>query len=309
MKNIQIVASGSYLPNKEITNQQLAKQFGITDKEILEKTGIQKRFYHEKETIEELAKKAVEKLFVKYPIDKTKIGMIIVATTTTTQLMPGISYFIQKELNIPNSMCLDILAGCSGYINAFDIARNYIALGKIEYALVIGCEILSDFTDKQDYQTALLFADGAGATLIGKTTQPKQYASFIESKGEKGEILTCQTNSKIYMEGKAVYKYAVTDTVKNVQQLLEQQQEKMETIKYIIPHQSNIRILEKITEKLQVPKEKMMTNIEQVGNTFCASIPILLDEMLEKGMLQDKDKILLLGYGGGLNLGSILMEV
>ena len=235
--------------------------------------------------------------------------MIIVATTSTDKLMPGISYIVQKELQIKKCICMDILAGCSGFINAFDIARNYIALGKVNYALVIGCEVLSNYTNVDDFGTAIILSDGAGATLIGKIKEEKIYSSLLESDGQKGEILTCTSNDKIKMEGKAIYKYAVTDTVKNVIQLLEDNNLTLEQIKYIVPHQSNIRIMQAIAQRLKIPEGKMYTNIKEIGNTFCASIPIALNEMFEKGLLQKNDKIILLGYGGGLNLGSILIEI
>lgn len=309
MEAIQILANGMYLPKKVITNEMLAQKFGITCQSILEKTGIQKRYEKQQETLEQMAQKAVEDLLDKTTLDKNKIDMIIVASTSTKKLMPGISYFIQKQLEIKRCICMDLLAGCNGYINALDIARNYIALGKVKYALIIGCEALSDFLEKEDVDTALLLSDGAGATLIGKAKEQKQYDSCIESMGEKGDILTCSSDSKIQMNGKAIYKYAVTDTVRNIKELLEQTQETLDNIKYIVPHQSNLRILQKMAERLGIPMEKMYTNIEQIGNTFCASIPIALCQMFEEGLLKSSDKIILIGYGGGLNHGSILMEV
>lgn len=309
MESIQIVANEIYLPKKEITNVELAEKFHISCQSIEEKTGIQKRHYVQEEKIEELAIQATKKLISSTNFKKNKIEMIVVASTSTNHLMPGISYLVQKELEIETCMCLDILAGCNGYVNAFDIARSYIALGKIQYALVIGCEVLSNYTDQEDINTALLLSDGAGVTLIEKAKEDKKYFSLMESKGEKGEILTCDSNTKIYMDGKAIYKYAVTDTVNNIKKILELADEKIENIAYIVPHQSNLRILQKIAQRLEIPMEKMYINIEQIGNTFCASIPIALNEMFKKGLLQPKDKIILLGYGGGLNLGSILMEV
>lgn len=309
MESIQILENGYYLPEKVIQNVEMASKFKITEKEIYEKTGIQKRYRKQDESIEEMAYRAVKNLLEKIKMDINKIDMILVATTSSKRLMPGISYDLQKKLEIPNCICLDLLAGCSGFINAFDIARNYIAIGKIQYALIVGVEALSEFTDTTDVNTEILFSDGAGATLLGRADKSKQYGSLLQSNGEKGDILTCYADTKIQMDGKAIYKYAVTDTVKNIRQLLEQEKEELKHIKYIIPHQSNIRIMERIAEKLELPKEKLYTNIKEVGNSFCASIPIALNEMFNKGLLQQNDKIILLGYGGGLNLGSILMEV
>lgn len=309
MESIEILANGIYLPKKEITNEMLELKYKIKKEDIYSKTGIENRYYVENEQIEDLAINAVKNLLDKIDFDKNKIDMIVVASTSTNKLMPGISYLIQKELQIQECICLDILAGCSGYINAFDIARNYIALNKVEHVLIVGCEVLSKYTNFEDKNTRIIFADGAGATLIKKSNTYKEYSSLIQSNGLKGNILTCAQNEKIYMDGKAIYKYAITDTVKNIKQLLDQTKCTLEDIKYIIPHQSNIRIIQAIATRLNIDTNKMYTNLKQVGNTFCASIPIALNEMFEKELLKSKDKIILLGYGGGLNLGSILLEV
>ena len=309
MNSIKILGSGVCIPKKEVLNCDLATRFNISSQYIYERTGIEKRFFVENETIVNLAINAVNDVFSKIEFDKRKIDLIIVASTSTNKLMPGISYLVQKELQIDKCMCMDILAGCSGYINAFDIARNYITLGKANYALVIGCEVLSNYIDKNDLGTAIILADGAGATLIGKTEDKKIYDSLLESNGMKSEILTCTANEKIKMDGKSVYKFAITDTVHNVKEILKNNNLTLNDIKYIVPHQSNIRIIQSIAERLSVSKEKIYTNISEVGNTFCASIPIALNEMIEKGRLQKNDRIILLGYGGGLNLGSILLEI
>ena len=175
--------------------------------------------------------------------------------------------------------------------------------------MVIGVDILSEYVNKEDVGTAIILSDGAGATIIQKNDKEKKYESNIKSDGENSEILTCKTDEKIYMDGKAIYKYAVTETVKNVIELLENSKESLENIKYIVPHQSNIKIINSIATRLGIKKEKMYTNLQNVGNTFCASIPIVLSEMFEKNELTRGDKIVLLGYGGGLNTGSILIEI
>ena len=255
-----------------------------------------------------MATKAVEKLIEKTKIEIQEIEMIIVATTSTDRLMPGISNYIQKELKIRKCICLDILAGCSGYINAVDIAQMYINSGKVNNAIVVGVEILSKYTNKEDIGTAIILADGAGATLF-KKAEDKQYYSKIEAIEDTNEILTCKTNGRISMDGLSIYKYAVTETVKNIQKLLEETNSKLEDIKYIVPHQSNLKIITAIANRLEIKMEKIYTNIENVGNTFCASIPIALEEMEKKELLQQGDKIILIGYGGGLNTGSILLEI
>ena len=169
--------------------------------------------------------------------------------------------------------------------------------------------MLSECTDDNDINTKIILSDGAGATIISRTEKDKLYFSNIQSDGKNGEILTYRTNEKIKMDGKAIYKYAVTETVKNIEELLEQANVKIEDIKYVIPHQSNIKIMKSIATKLNISIDKMYTNISEVGNTFCASIPIALTQMYEKKLLKDGDKIILIGYGGGLNTASILLEI
>lgn len=310
MKGFEIVATGSYLPKNKIENKALAKALNVTEDFIYQRTGVNTRYYSEGETIEELAIRCVYNLIEKnLHINIHNIDLIIVATTSTNLLMPGISYKIQEEFKVKNCMCLDILAGCAGFVNAFDIARNYIAIGKVNQALVVGVDILSEYLDRSDISTSIILSDGAGALIMEKTDNENKYETNIKSEGEKGELLINKTGKKIKMNGTEIYKYAVTETVKNVKELLKNSNTDINEIKYIIPHQSNIKIMNSIANRLQISKKNMYTNIKNVGNTFCASIPIVIDEMFEKQLIQKGDKIILLGYGGGLNTGSVLLEM
>lgn len=309
MENIQIIGNGLYLPTLKVESSELEKNFNVEEGYISKRTGINIRYYKKEESICEMAYKASKNAIETSKIDVKDIGLIIVATTSTNTLMPGISYYIQEKLNIEKCICLDILAGCAGYVNAFDIAKLYIDVKKVEKALIVGVDVLSECTDDNDINTKIILSDGAGATIISRTEKDKLYFSNIQSDGKNGEILTYRTNEKIKMDGKAIYKYAVTETVKNIEELLEQANVKIEDIKYVIPHQSNIKIMKSIATKLNISMDKMYTNISEVGNTFCASIPIALTQMYEKKLLKDGDKIILIGYGGGLNTASILLEI
>ena len=320
MNCIKIVETSTYLPKNIVENKQIEEKLNLEEGYIYKRTGIRKRYYatsytasemsstDANEKIEEMAKKAVQKIF-NQNISKENIGLILVASTTTNKLMPGISNYIQKQLQIENCICLDILAGCSGYINSLDIAKMYIETGKIEKALIVGVDILSQYTDPKDVSTAIILADGAGATLIEKTNKNKKYFSNIKAEGANNQILTCESGQKIHMDGKEVYRYAVVETVESIKETLEKSGETLNDIKYIVPHQSNMKIMKSIASRLKIDMSKIYTNIENVGNTFCASIPIALDEMRKKHLLQEGDKILLIGYGGGLNTGSILLEI
>ena len=314
MKRIEIIKSRIYLPRYKVKSNELENKLELEKEYIYKRTGIQERYYAKEETIEELAQKSVENLISKLDKEEkenilNQIELIIVATTSPSSLMPGISNEIQKKLEIKKCICLDILAGCSGYINAIDIAQLYLSTNRINKALIIGVDKLSAYTDKKDIGTSIILSDGAGALLLGVTTKNKKYISNINAEIDENKILTCKINEKIQMKGKEIYKYAVTNTIENIKELLKKSEEKIENVKYIIPHQSNSKIMKSIDTRLKIEKEKMFINIENIGNTFCASIPIALNEMFEKNLLYEGDKVILLGYGGGLNTGSILLEI
>lgn len=308
MNSIKILANGVYMPENKVENRYFNNKFNLDELWIYKRTGISTRYWAKDEKQVDMAIKAVENLVSNSNVNLQKIDLIVVASTKFEDSMPGISFEIQKKFDIQNCICMDLLAGCSGYINGIDIARKYIEVDEIESALVIGVEKLSKYINEEDISTAILLGDGAGATLLGKAVN-KKFAKNIESIGKDGNILTCKENEKIYMDGKKVYKFAIEKVTKNINDLLEREKMNISEIKYIIPHQSNLRILNNIAEKIGATKEQIYTNISQVGNTFNASIPIALNEVMNKNILRENDKIILAGYGGGLNLGSILIEV
>ena len=171
---------------------------------------------------------------------------------------------------------------------------------------------MSDYINDDDINTSILFGDGAGCILIGKEDENKDklYKSKIRNISKNSNILTCDNiNKKIYMDGTAIYKFAVTETVRIIKEILEENKLNIEDIKYIIPHQSNQRILDSISKRLNIPQEKVYTNLSNVGNTFCASIPIAFSEIFNQNKNNKNDKIILLGYGGGLNISCILLEI
>ena len=310
MSNIHIVSNGIYFPQKQIKNDELEKTLNLESGYIEKRTGIKNRYYAVNETIQEMAVEAVKNIFISEE-QKQNIDLIIAATTSTDMLMPGISNYVQKELGLSPCICFDILAGCGGYINAFDIAKAYIDSKNIRKALIIGADKLSGIIDKKDIGTAVVLSDGAGATLVEKeeSTSQKIYVSNIKAEEDKNHILAYQYGKNVYMNGKEVYKYAVTRTVENVNELLEKANITLQDVKYIVAHQSNLKIIKAIASRLHIGMEKMYTNIQERGNTFCASIPIALHDMQKQQLLKTGDKIILLGYGGGLNTGSILMEI
>lgn len=309
MRSIEIIGNGTYLPKQIVNNSYFNKKFSLEENWVYKRTGIKSRHWEDDKDITQMALEAVKDAINDAKIDIQQIDCIIVCSTSTNKIMPGVSFDIQKALDIKKCMCLDLLAGCSGYINAFDIARKYICLNEIDCAIVVGVEKVSEFLNYDDINTSIILGDGAGATIIKASNKDKLYRQRIESIGQEGNLLTCSYNTKLYMDGKGIYRFGVTKTVENINNLLATNNLTMEDIKYIIPHQSNIRILEGMCQRLNISKEKMYINLEKIGNTFCASIPIALEEMYKKNLLKANDKIIMLGYGGGLNLGSILLEI
>lgn len=302
--NIKIVDAKYYMPEKKVLNSEIEKKFGLKEGYIKKRTGIEKRYYAKCETIEKMALEAVKKISGVLDVD-----LIIVATTSSNCLMPGISNYIQKELDINPCICLDILAGCSGFINALDIAKIYIETGRVKKALVVGVDLLSNIVGESDLGTVAVLSDGAGAVLLEACSEEKYYFANIRAEKDEKNILYYKADNKIYMDGKEVYKYAVKKTVENVEELINLSGVGLDEVKYIIPHQSNLRIMKAMASRLGVDVSKFYINIDKKGNTFCASIPIAIAEMLEKGLLGAGDKVILLGYGGGLNIGSILLEI
>ena len=306
MNSVKIIATGKYLPKREVKSEYIEKENNLEDGYIYKRTGIETRYYSIDETLEDLAINSVKDMLRKNNnLSILDVDMIITSSTTYNSMMPSLSFEIQKYFNIKDCMCFDILAGCSGYINALDIAQKYIATSSAKNVLVVGADILSK-NKYDDIKTQILFGDGAGCVYLKAIEENKKYVSNIKSFDDKYQILTCNMNHELSMNGKEVYKFATTKTIENISEILDNSNEKIEDIKFVIPHQSNIKILEKICKKTNA---NMYTNIKRYGNTFCASIPIALDELFEFNQLRENDKIILLGYGGGLNLGSILMEV
>lgn len=306
MNSVKIIATGKYLPKHEVKSEYIEKKNNLEDGYIYKRTGIETRYYSIDETLEDLAINSVKDMLRKNNnLSILDVDMIITSSTTYNSMMPSLSFEIQKYFNIKDCMCFDILAGCSGYINALDIAQKYIATSSAKNVLVVGADILSK-NKYDDIKTQILFGDGAGCMYLKAIEENKKYVSNIKSFDDKDQILTCNMNHELSMNGKEVYKFATTKTIENISEILDNSNEKIEDIKFVIPHQSNIKILEKICKKTNA---NMYTNIKRYGNTFCASIPIALDELFEFNQLRENDKIILLGYGGGLNLGSILMEV
>lgn len=308
MNSIKILATGSYLPKKKILNEELETKWNLEKGYIEKRSGILSRYYVEDEDILELAYQACLDCLSSSPITKEEIDGIILASTTNHYSMPGLSFLLQKKLGLNNGFYLDISSGCNGFVNGLDLARTYIAIKKMKNLLVVGVDVLSKVVADDDYSLKMLLADGAGAVLVGATNEPKKYCSRIESYVEGNQLLTYSYGNFLQMDGLGIYKYAVNQTSILIKEMLLEEKMELDDMTWVVPHQSNFKILEGIAKRLEIPEEKMYTNIQTIGNTFCASIPIALDEIQKKKLWKTGDKVILIGYGGGLNTGTIILE-
>ena len=222
-------------------------------------------------------------------------------------ILPCAACEVQKEIGAVNAVCFDLNAACSGFLFAYNTAQAYIASGIYRTGIVIGAECLSNLIDWKDRGTCILFGDGAGAVVV-KAKEGTQPSIITHSDGEKGKALTCEQNDFIHMDGQEVFKFAVKQVPKCICELLEANGLKKEEIHYFILHQANRRIVEAVAKRLKIEIEKFPMNLQEYGNTSSASIPILLDEMNQKGLLRKGMKIVIAGFGAGLSWGASLIE-
>lgn len=320
----RIIATGAYAPGQVITNDDIAKMVDTSDEWITQRTGIKERRISSGENTSGLAVGTARQLLERAGKKAEEIDLIIVATVTPDYGTPSVGCMVQKEIGASNAVAFDITAACSGFMFALSIADKYIKTGIYNNAIVIGAETLSKIVDWSDRSTCVLFGDGAGGAYIEKSETDGIIAEETGSKGELYNILTeghtnCNNvfnDSKeepdplwyVKMNGREVFKFATKSVVKSVERVLKNANITSEEIKYVVPHQANIRIVEVISNKLEIPYEKFYMNIDRYGNTSSASIPIALNELNEKGLIKRGDKIILTGFGGGMTWGTMLVS-
>lgn len=320
MSNIQIIGTGSYLPEGIVTNDDLSNIVDTSDEWITARTGISKRRISKGENTVYMACKAGKMALDSSKLCSEDLDLIIVATLTPDNFMPSTACSVQKELKAKNAMCFDISAACSGFVYALEVAYSLMNSTNRKNALIIGAETLSKIVDWNDRGTCILFGDGAGAAVISKKNEKGIVDFSTGSQGELGEFLTSKAlplknlyvsndndkhNSYISMSGKEIFKFAVNSITNVVKELCMKSSWKLEDVDYIIPHQANMRIIEYTSKKLGVPKNKFYTNLKDCGNTSAASIAIALDHINKDGLLRKGSKIILVGFGGGLTYGGV----
>lgn len=321
MFNVEIIGTGSYVPCHKVSNDQISNFVDTSDEWIRERTGIKERRISLDEDTSQLALQAAREALKDAEVSPQDLDLIIVATATPEYFFPSTACIIQGLLGADRATCFDISAACTGFIYALNTAAQFIKSGFSETALVVGAEVLSKIVDWEDRNTCVLFADGAGAALLRRGDEGL-ISVITGSDGTGGSHLECpavplknkfaplQTDKKshISMNGREIYKYAVKVIVESVEKVLANSEFGLEDIKYIIPHQANVRIIDAAAKKLGIEKERFYINLDKYGNTSGASIPIALDEIAKKEMLVRGDKIILVGFGAGLTNGAELIQ-
>ena len=327
MNNVEIIGTGSYAPEKIVTNNELAEIVETSDEWIRTRTGIRERRISEGENTSDLSTKAALKALEDSGTNPMELDLIIVATLTPDAFIPNTACIVQKNINAVNATCFDISAACTGFVYALDIAAQFIKTGRFRTALVIGAETLSKVVNWEDRSTCVIFADGAGAAVMKASQHNGILACYSGSDGTKGHHLTCGSipvrnpyvksecanefdlnSCTVKMDGREIFKFAVNVMSLSIDELLKASGLNLEDIKYIIPHQANTRIIEFTAKKLGVSEDKFYVNIDRFGNTSAASVAIALDEISKKGMLKKGDKIMLVAFGGGLTYGGTIIE-
>ena len=321
----RIIGIGSYLPKNILTNDDMAKIVETSDEWITERTGIKERHISDPETdtSESMAIEAAKKAVADAGIDPMEIGLVIVASTTPNVLFPVLSASVQAAVDADNAMCFDVNAACPGFLHAFVTAQNYIKAGTVNCALVVGAENLTNYVNFEDRGTCILFGDGAGAVVLKADTDTK-YEAIMRAAGKRSECLRCESymqkgrekdeaflkSNYINMDGQTVFKFAVTEVPRVIEDLLAKTGTNPDDIDYFILHQANRRIIESVAKRLKQPIEKFPMNIERTANTSSASIPILLDEMKKDGRIgEDKKHVIMSSFGAGLLWGAFETEI
>ncbi|AOR23167.1 beta-ketoacyl-ACP synthase III [Clostridium taeniosporum] len=320
--NIKIGGVGGYLPSLAVTNNKISEFVDTNDEWIVERTGIEERRISEGENTSEIAVKAARIALERAKIDSKDLDLIIVATITPDMFMPSVACLVQKELNADDAAAFDISVACSGFVFALETANSLMKSLNYKNALVIGAETLSKVVDWSDRGTCILFGDGGGAAVLVKDEKNGIINSYLKTEGKKGDCLTIgaldfntpftkeisKYNKYVEMNGREVFKFATSAIIKAIDGALEGTGVCLDDIKYIVPHQANIRILDYVAKKLKIDTDKFYTNLDKTGNTSSASVPLALNEIYEKGLLKEGDKLLLVAFGGGLSYGATLLE-
>ncbi|MCB1095305.1 MAG: ketoacyl-ACP synthase III [Verrucomicrobiae bacterium] len=323
-----IAGTGSYVPERILTNAELEKLVDTSDEWIRSRTGIrERRIAADNEATSDLGTKAALKAMEQAGVTAEELDLIIVATVTPDTFFPATACYIQRNLGARNAVCFDISAACSGFLFALQTSRHFINTGNRKTVLIVGAEKLSGMVDWKDRNTCVLFGDGAGAAILRRRTEDSNESRVLStvmgSDGMLTDILsvpgggsalpTTPENAEerlntIKMEGREVYKQAVTAMRDACIKAIADAGLTTDDIAMVIPHQANIRIIEAITDRLGIPSERTFINLDKYGNTSAAAIAIALDEANRTGAIKKGDNVLLVAFGAGLTWASAVVQ-
>ncbi|MFC1659760.1 beta-ketoacyl-ACP synthase III [Pseudomonadota bacterium] len=313
MFHSKIIASGSYLPEKILTNFDIEKMVDTNDEWITERTGIkERRIVREGETTSDMAVEACKKALKKANLKPDDIDMIVVATTTPDLTFPSTAVIVQGKLGMTKGFAFDAQAVCSGFIYSLAVADKFIKTGEVKRALVVGADAISKIIDWSDRNTCILFGDGAGAVILEATKEKNGIlATSLFSDGRYVDILkttggvsSSKESGVVTMAGKEVFKHAVSKMINSVMDSLNKSGLKSEDIDLLIPHQANLRIINSIANRMNLPDEKVIVTIDKHANTSAATIPLAIDYAWNKGKIKKDNIVLLTALGSGLTWGA-----
>lgn len=323
----RIVGTGHYLPEKKLSNQDLEQMVETNDQWIRERTGIRWRSIAEKGvSTSDLALRASERALEIANVKPTELDLIIVATASGDYQMPTTSCMLQKKLGAGECMAMDVSAVCSGFIYALSVADQYIRTGTYKRILVVGAEVLHPFINFEDRETCILFGDGAGAVVLAPAEDgqdSKVYSTHLHADGKLAELLVVPgggsvhpfdqevLDKKLYlvkMRGREIFKHAVRMMAQSCQEALKKNHLTIDDVDWVIPHQANLRIIEAVGKQLDAPQEKVIIEIEDMGNTSAATVVVAMDRAIRDGRIRRGQNILLTAFGSGITYGAVLLR-
>lgn len=316
MNNAVISGTGSYIPEKQLTNVELESMLDTSDEWIFTRTGISSRsIAQDHETTSYMAAKAAEQALMASGVDVNEIDLILVATCTPDNFFPGVACYVQHALNIKRPIpAFDVGAACSGFVYVMDIAKQYIASGAAKHVMVIGSESMSRAVNWADRATCVLFGDGAGAVVLSASDKPGILGSVLHASYDAEKFLSLSNatfldeRATISMRGNEVFKIAVNIMGEVVDEVLALSQLKRSDIHWLIPHQANMRIIQAIAKKLELPMSQVIVTIENQGNTSAASIPLALDHSIKTDKIKRGELVLIESFGGGMTWGAMVIR-
>mgnify|MGYP001310463232 CR=1 FL=1 len=306
----KILSTGSYLPEKILTNHDIEKIVDTSHDWIVERTGIEQRHIaSDDESSVDMAYGASVRALKSASLNPEDIDMIVLATTTPERKFPSTAVLLQNKLKINQGFAFDVNAACTGFVYAIDIADKYIKGGFVKNVLVVGTEKISSLLDWKDRNTCVLFGDGAGAIILSASNEQGIISSTIGSDGSYKDLLTVNTEPEfIEMKGNDVFKIAVNTLGKLATSTLDKNNMSVDQIDWLIPHQANSRIIKAIAKKISLPMDKVIMTVNNHGNTSAASIPLALDHANNSGLIKTDNIIMLEAFGAGFTWGSTLLR-